>query len=149
MITIRPVIDDILFQFFSAESGGVHGVARERIQFVDVSLRHYLEIEGERVLVEDDRMLLNAAHEFEPEAAFARTMHADELILAIPGYLNAMVPAEPLVLRAQLRTVERLVAWVLARRLVNADELLRPLMEARDVIDSRRRKIHHPALRGR
>jgi hypothetical protein len=149
MIPIRPVIDDILAKFFAAELEEEHGAARERIEFVDVTLRHYLEAEGKRVLTPDDLTLLRCEREFDADGAFARTMHADDLILAIAGYLGAVAPCEPLVLRAQLRTVERLIASVLAQRLVNAEDLVCALLDARAAIDRRRRELRHPALRRR
>jgi hypothetical protein len=149
MIPSRPVIDDILATFFAAQLEGTSGVARERIQFVDVSLRYYLESEGELVLDRDDATLLRCEREFDPEGAFAATMHADDLIFAIAGYLNAMAPAEPLVLRAQLHTVEGLIAWILKQELVDEERLICPLLSARAALDRGRRRLRHPALRRR
>jgi hypothetical protein len=144
---MQPVIDDILQKFISAETEGTTGAARERIRFVDASLRHYLETQGERVLVDDDVTLLHLEREFAADGAFCRTMHADDLVLLVAGYLRAVMPREPLVLRAQLRTVEHLLAAVLRQRLVNAEELVLPLMDARDAIDRGWRELRHPALR--
>jgi hypothetical protein len=149
MNSMRPVIDDILQQFFPAEAEGQAGPARERIQFVEVSLRQYLECQGERVLVDDDVTLLRQERQFHPDGAFTRIAHADDLVLALAGYLNATVPCEPLVLRAQLRTVERLLAFLLARRLVNAEDLICAILDARAAIDRGLRQLHHPALRRR
>ncbi|MFC0681731.1 hypothetical protein ACFFGH_28200 [Lysobacter korlensis] len=147
MTGTRPTIDTILTEFFAAELEGKRGITRERIEFVDVSLRHFLEAAGEQVLVADDLILLATEREFEPEGAFARTMHADDLIFALAGYLNSMVPREPMVLRVQLRMVDRLIGWMLGRHLVNHDELVTPLMHARAAIDSGRARLRHPAFR--
>jgi hypothetical protein len=149
MIPIRPVIDDILSKFFAAELEGTSGAPRERIEFVEISLRSYLEAEGERVLVDNDLTLLQQEREFDPDGAFARTAHADDLIFALTGYLNAVVPCEPLVLRAQLRTVERLIASVLAQRLVDQQKIMCALLSACAAIDRGRQELRHPALRRR
>ncbi len=147
MTGTRPTIDQILSEFFAAELDGKNGITRERIQFVDVSLRHYLETAGEEVLVDDDASLLAHERDFDPDGAFARAMHADHLILALAGYLSAMVPREPIVLRVQLRMVERLIAVVIARRLVDPYTLIGPLLEVRSAIERGRRELRHPSLR--
>ena len=145
----RPVIDDILSVFFAGECDSKEGPPLHRIEFVDASLRHYLETQGERVLVDDDVTLLHLERQFNRDGAFCRSMHADDLILMIAGYLRAYVPREPLVLRAQLAAVERLIASVLRQRLINPEEMLLPLLDARDAIDRGRRELRHPALRRR
>ncbi len=147
MTGTRPTIDTILTEFFTAELDGKKGVTRERIEFVEVSLRHHLETAGEQVLVDDDVILLAREREFDDEGAFARTMHADDLIFALAGYLNAMAPQDPMVLRVQLRMVDRLIGWMLGGHLVNRDELVRPLLEARVAIDNGRARLRHPAFR--
>jgi hypothetical protein len=149
MVPIRPVIDDILSKFFAAELEPEHGAARTRIEFVDFSLREYLEAEGGQVLVDDDLTLLQQEREFDPDGAFARTAHAEDLVFALAGYLNAVAPQEPLVLRQQLRTVERLIASVLAQRLVNAEKQMCALLSVCAAIDRGRRELRHPALRRR
>ena len=147
MTGTKPTIDKILSDFFAAELEGKRGVTRERIDFVEVTLRQYLETEGERVLVSDDATLLAQEPEFEPESAFSRTMHAEDLIFAIAGYLNSRCPRDPVLLRVQLRMIARLIAWILGNELVEQSEILSPLLEARAAIDCGRAQLRHPAYR--
>jgi hypothetical protein len=143
----RPNIDEILVEFFGREREGKRGLTLQRIDLAERMLRGFLEAEGNRILVDDDLVLLAAEREFEPDGAFVRTMHADDLIFALPIFLNSADSLEPLDRRVQLRMADRLVGTILRKRLVNQDELLCPLLEARVAIDSGRAQLRHPALR--
>jgi hypothetical protein len=147
MSSNRPHIDEILVAFFDREREGKKGLTLQRIDLVERMLRQFLDAEGNRVLVDDDRILLEAEREFEPDGAFARTMHADDLVFALPIFLDSSDMLEPLDRRVQLRMADRLVGTILRGRLVNQDELLCPLLEARVAIDNGRAQLRHPALR--
>ena len=147
MTSHRPNIDGILVAFFGREREGKKGLTLQRIDLVERLLRQYLDAAGDRILVDDDRILLAAEREFEPDGAFARTMHADDLVFTLPNFLNTVASLEPLDRRVQLRMVDRLIGFLLGEGLVDQGELFRPLLEARVAIDNGRAQLRHPALR--
>ena len=143
----RPNIEEILGAFFGREREGKKGLTLQRIDLVERMLREFLDASGERILVDDDRTLLAAEREFEPDNAFARTLHAENLLLALPVFLTSVATLEPLDRRVQLRMADRLIGFMLGKRMVDQHALLRPLLEARVAIDDGRAQLRHPALR--
>ena len=107
MNTTRPSIDDILTTFFSEVLELQTGVARKRIEAVERRLRACIEAEGDRMLTAADYDILTAERIFQPDAAIARTMHAENLLWVLTAFL--LPPwrvSEPLALRTQLQLID-------------------------------------------
>lgn len=137
MTVPRPHIDDILTSFFARECEGTKGVTRQRTELVERLLRECLEAEGARVLVDRDRIMLAAEHEFQPEGAFARTMHADDLIFVLPLFVQPpWLHSEPLVQRIQLYLTDALTGHIMYGGLADYDQLICQLYDIRNGIDS-------------
>ena len=119
---MRITIDDILHSFFLTESFGKTGTAYRRIRFIELSLRDYLEESGSAILTPWDRALLALEMVDEPNGAFCRTMHADDLVFALCGFL-ALSPLDPVDRRTQLRVAEHLIAFLTRCSLVDENEM--------------------------
>jgi len=137
-LTIAP----ILTTFFDEQAQLASGLARSRIHDVSVRLRRCVEAHGDQILVDRDRTLVAAERAFDPNDPVARVAHADDLVylLAIfvePEWLATDSPT----LRVQLRMVERLTRWLLARRLVHPDAVCCPLLDIEARIARARRAL--------
>jgi hypothetical protein len=137
---MRITIDDILHSFFLTESFGKKGTAYRRIRFVELSLRDHLEESGSAILTTWDRALLALEVLDEPYGAFCRTMHADDLVFALPGYLR-LSPLDDTDRRTQLRVVEHLVAFIKRCSLIDEDDMACPLLEVGAAILHGRRAL--------
>jgi hypothetical protein len=116
---VNQTIDVIVTEFFDERLVGAGSTRRGRLRFLEKSLRDYLEAEGERILVSADLVLLTSERQFDPHGAFCRTMHADDLVFALPGFLERCVPADVTDFRVQLATIEALVAWLIRKRQID------------------------------
>lgn len=135
---MRITIDDILHSFFLTEGFGKKGTAHRRIRFVELTLREYLEESGSGILTTWDRALLALEVLDEPNGAFCRTMHADDLVFALPGYLR-LSPLDTTDRRTQLRVVEHLVAFIKRCALIDEQDMACPLLEVgAAILDGRR-----------
>jgi hypothetical protein len=132
----RPTIDQIVAAFFASRLEDSTGLRRRRIEAVDARLRAFLEADGARILTTGDRALLDLERQFGGGNAFARTMHADDLLFALQLFLREpWLPDDVQDRRVQLRTVDALVYYLLARRLVDRHELACPLLQLQVAID--------------
>lgn len=124
----------------ASQLNGKTGLRRRRIESAERQLRQCLESDGPRSLTDGDKALLEVERQFDPAGAFARTMHADDLIFVLAGYVS-----EPWLLddrldrAAQLSFADSLADLILGRGLVNRHECACPLLELRGGI--RRAKI--------
>ena len=84
-----PTIDDIFDFYLHAQVEDATGIRRLRVVLVESRLRECLENDGERILTASDRVLLEAERNFEAEGAFARTMHAEDLLFVLPIFLTS------------------------------------------------------------
>ncbi|HEV7948664.1 MAG TPA: hypothetical protein VGP24_02740 [Glaciihabitans sp.] len=136
MMTQRPTINDILVPFFNRYVSENSGVRRHRIVLSESQLRKALETEGERVLLPAEQAILGAEREFGHIDTFARVMHADDLIFALPLALHPtyLLP-DPLDQRVQLEMYDRLTGNVIAARLIPPSGLECPLWDIRGAID--------------
>jgi hypothetical protein len=142
MKTSQPTIDDILHPFFDAKLAARLGITRQRIARVEQLLRECLESEGERVLIDRDRVVLATEREFASEGAFARTMHADDLVYVISIFLELpWLQSDPQLQRAQLAVAEWLTARLVNGRLMDHSDLACPLLDIRASIDRARREL--------
>ena len=133
-----PTIDVILEMFFLEQvvpagwvfgGGGSAGprpsptqrppMTQRRLRSLEGRLRDYLEVEGEHILVTADIELLASERQFDPAGAFCRTMHADDLLFSLPGFLERCVPADLTDTRLQLATIDALTSWLLRRGLID------------------------------
>jgi hypothetical protein len=136
MTGTRPSIDQILASFFAARLEDSTGLRRRRIEGVERRLRGFLEADGECILPTGDRALLQLERQFGGGNAFARTMHADDLLFALRLFLaEPWLPGDVQDRRVQLSTVDALVFSLLERRLVDRHELACPLLQLQVAID--------------
>lgn len=125
---MNPTIDDILRGFFALRLEGATGVRRRRILLVHDTLRLYLEREGHHVLTTGDLALLALERAIDPTDGFTRTMHADDLIFALPGYLEQPL-ADRLDRQMQRTLIGALVNRLLELRFVDGYGLECPLLD--------------------
>ena len=83
-----PTISEVLEQFFTVYQRAGTPLARARARAVRFDLQQHLEREGVRLLTGSQLAILNNEKQFDAEGAFARTMHAAELYLALEHYLG-------------------------------------------------------------
>ncbi len=124
MSSATPTIDIVLDGFFAerlsgSARGGPTGMRQRRLRSLELRLRDYLEAEGGGVLVTSDCELLAIERQFDPVGAFCRTMHSDDLVFALPGFLERCVPVDLTDSRLQLSTIEALTSWLIRRRLID------------------------------
>jgi hypothetical protein len=142
MTPIRPTIDTLLDAFFPPFIEHTYGVLRARSLRVMTALDKFLEAEGEGILVPGDLVILAAEREFEGKAAFARTMHAEDLVFALPLFLRApWLHPDPLLQRVQLKVVQELVVFLHEHVCFTEIEVALPLAEIRTSIISARRDL--------
>ena len=115
--TISPPISEILEQFFDGYEGDASAARRARNRAVRLDLEQYLEREGERILTDSQRAILNTERDFDRVGAFARTMHAPDLFYALEHYLD---PAHAFLgieqRRVQVEAIAALTACLLGGR---------------------------------
>jgi hypothetical protein len=114
-----PTIDVILEAFFLEQGITASPMRQRRLKSLEFRLCDYLEVEGERILVTADLELLASERQFDPEGAFRRTMHADDLLFALPGFLERCVPADLTDGRLHVATIGALASWLITRRLID------------------------------
>lgn len=129
--SVPPTITTILREFFDAQFASMPPTLRERAVETEYRLRDYLETEGERVLVTSDRALLRAEKQISPTGAFSRLMHADDLVVALPGFVaEARLPADPVDRRLQVGLAGQLLKHVIGRALIDPREMACFVLEA-------------------
>ena len=113
MIKFTPTIDDHFERFFADERIGLRPAAARRLDLVRAHLEGYLDEHGYRILTTGQLVVLHIERQLAPHGAFVRTMHADDLLFALPGYLD---PAHrlptPTDAKAQVQTVRNLVRFL-------------------------------------
>jgi hypothetical protein len=110
---MKRTLDDLLTEFFGERSRGVTGIKLRRVADLERRLRSHLEAEGARVLVDRDKAILEMERGLNPDGAFCRTMHGDDLIYALSGFLEASISTDPADVRLELATVGPLVNWLI------------------------------------
>ena len=107
--TLAPLFD----VFFRDQVDGQSPAAASRTRAVRAHLEAYLDEHADGVLTTGSLALLNAEREFAARGAFVRTMHADDLLFALPGYLTPghRMPT-PAAARSQVVLVGRLAQWL-------------------------------------
>lgn len=132
----KPTIDLILGTFFSTSFARCSGVKLHRTRIVESLLSSCLERDGHRILVDSDRAVLAAERQFDPDRAFARTMHAEDLLFAIGIFIAPeWLAVDTLVRRRQLEVAENLVAHLIDTQLVREDGFECMLLDLRFALD--------------
>jgi len=134
MNTTQPHIDEILQVFFDHELAGRAGpVTRQRITRAYQRMLDCLETEADVILVADDRVLLAAEREIEPQGAMVRTMHAEDLLFGLGLFLREPwldhSTQEPQDQRVQLRLTSALIGMLVTNRLIDRGRCECPLMD--------------------
>lgn len=145
MTASAPTIDDIFDSYLRAERDGASGINQLRIVLVESLLRECLENDGEKILTASDRILLEAERNFAAEGAFARTMHAEDLLFVLPLFLTSpWLLQKPLEQRVQLDLVEKLTAFLLRSGLVPREGRECILIDIGSAIDRARWELNRP-----
>ena len=138
----RPTIDEILKEFFSARLTGKVGLTRRRIEAVEARLRACIESEAERILMDQDLLVLAAEREFDPVNPVARVMHADDLLFILSIFVTKpWLPDDSVQCLRQLQLTDALTGHLLARSLVDREGLICPLLEIRGGIYRGKREL--------
>lgn len=138
----EATIRSILAEFFDEELFGKRGVIRQRTLAVQTMLRRYLELEGERILPEAQLALLVAEREFDPHGAFARTMHADDLVVALAAFMEPpWLAVDPLLRQRQISVALALLKFIDREMLVVEDGMECFVLETHAAIDRARRGL--------
>ena len=137
MTSLDPPIDVLLQDYFHHAREQANGIALTRLDIVERELREYLEREGHRVLTTGGLAILDAERQFDPHGAFARCMHAGDLVFVLPGYLAGSA-GDHLLRRARAKHVEALTARILRYRLVDRSDYSCPLIDLRVALDRSR-----------
>lgn len=117
-----PTIDGILDGFARDGSMARHPATMRRIGAIKTRLLAYLATDAQHALLADERILLGAEREFAPDGAFSRVFGAEVLLAVLPGFLEpAWLPRQAFDARAQVRFVELLRDWIVARGVIDAD----------------------------
>jgi hypothetical protein len=129
-MAVSPSIDEILTAFFAREHAAASGIRSRRLERIEAGLRRCLETDCDRVLDERGLSLLRVERVFEPEGAFTRSMRADDLVFALPVFLDdRWLQQDPADRRLQVRIALRIVDFLLERRLIDERDLACPLIE--------------------
>jgi hypothetical protein len=116
---VSPPVSEILEQFFDGFEADASDARRLRNSAVRLDLEQYLEREGERILTDGQRAILNTERDFDREGAFVRTMHAPDLFYALEHYLD---PAHAFLgieqRRVQVEAIAALITCLLGGRWV-------------------------------
>jgi hypothetical protein len=132
----EPTIRSILAEFFDEETAHKRGVIRQRNLAVQTMLGRYLELEGERTLTDPGVAILHAERAFEPNGAFARTMRAEDLLVALTGFLEPpWLAIDPLLRHRQLALTASLVDFLCRELLIDEWGASCFLLETRARID--------------
>jgi hypothetical protein len=119
---IHPPINIVLDDFFTSYKPAATSALRRRIELVRSDLLTHLELEGPRILTAGQLALLATEKQFNPDGAFARTGHADDLYYALEHYLIPAHAQAGLDQRElQLDVVAALAAKLWAERLISLD----------------------------
>lgn len=119
-----PSIDQLLTLFGHDGVMARHPATLRRFAATRTRLLAYLATDAQHALSPNGLVLLNAERQFAPDGAFARVFGADVLVSALPGFLQpSWLPRSVYDARAQIRFVELLCDWVVARRYVDAGAL--------------------------
>ncbi|PRY67140.1 hypothetical protein B0I08_10733 [Glaciihabitans tibetensis] len=142
-MTTQPItIAHILTHFFAAYLDGKTGVTRRRTDEAIHQLRACIDAEAERILEEDDLRLLAAERQFDEYEAVARVMQADDLVFLLSIFVEPQwQPNDRLQRAAQLQLTEKLLAFILTRRLVDRRELACPILDVQAGISRGRAEL--------
>lgn len=121
-MTGRPNVDKLLRMFFLRYNLSQKPVTVTRCNRIEIHLRHFLDICAEDYLAPEQRQLLELERQFQPYgSAFARLMHAGELLAALPEFLAPEWLMDHGVDRkVQISHSDRLVRWICGERLVDS-----------------------------
>ncbi|NMR29508.1 hypothetical protein [Crystallibacter degradans] len=87
-MTGSPNVDKLLRMFFLRYSLSQKPVTVDRCNRIEIHLRHFLDLCGEDYVAPEQRQLLELERQFQTHgSAFARLMHAGELLAALPEFL--------------------------------------------------------------
>jgi hypothetical protein len=139
----RPRIDDILTGFFADALEDQTGVARRRILAVEQRLRLCIEAEGDRMLTNEDYLILAAERAFDPDHAIARTMHAEDLLWVLTVFLlDPWRLGDPLALRVQAQLTDDLTNRIVYGGLVCIECMNHPLQHIREGLAMARKQVN-------
>ena len=108
-------------------------------------MRDFLESDGPRILCSCNLTILDAEREFQSGDVFARAMHADELLFALPLFLREVAPqTDPLLQRVLLRSIDALVGSIVRDDLIDQGDQMRTLWEIRGALNRAKAELNRP-----
>ncbi|MCU1406520.1 MAG: hypothetical protein JWQ43_2823 [Glaciihabitans sp.] len=114
-----PTISTMFDDYFSASQSRAQPLTGRRIAAVRVHLEAYLDEHAAGILTTLQLQILHAEQQFNPEGAFVRTMHPEDLYYSFYGYLKPEYRLPGLVdAGIQLRVVDGLARWMWTRGLL-------------------------------
>jgi len=123
-MTIEATIDTILRGYLKLQLEEAGAAKAKRIRIVERRLRDFLETHAEQTLCSCNTTILQAERQFDPSGAFARTMNADHLIVALELFLRGPVERDDhLLLETYLDFIEGLAFGLVRGGVVDLDEL--------------------------
>jgi hypothetical protein len=116
----RLCVDRLLGVFFMFCSADQEPATVERNERIHAHLRKFLDACGDDYVNLQQEQLLALERQFRPDGAFARLMHADELLTALPAFLSPVwLLPHRLDRKVQISLSSKLVHWVCTKRLVD------------------------------
>jgi hypothetical protein len=109
----QPSADMIIDGFFADALSGQGATARGRTGRVRDHFRRFVEENGESVMVEPDRRMIEAERQFSPDSAVERIARTDDLVFLLPLFITVdrLLPHR-LDARAQLLLSRGLLRWM-------------------------------------
>jgi hypothetical protein len=139
---INPSISTVLDDFFASYKPAASATLRKRIDLVRSDLLEHLELEGPRVLTTGQLAILGTEKQFNPEGAFARTMHPSDLYYALEHYLIPAHAQSGLEQRElQLDVVAALATKLWTERLISTNSVSECCIIEFDLAMSRARAL--------
>lgn len=150
METPRPNADLILTDFFDRKLEHARGIAEERILRVRARLAECIAAEGDALIEAADRRILEAERQFDPDTAFERTMHAEQLLWVLATFLlEEWSLPDPLARRVQLDVVAELTDEIVYTGLVCVGCESHSLFHIRDELAKAREALRQRLARNR
>ncbi|MBX0300232.1 hypothetical protein K2F54_09615 [Cryobacterium sp. 1639] len=117
-----PKIDEVISTVFGEAAALSTGVKRRRTVQVENELRAFIDAEADRYITDDERTILSAEQEFDPNGAGCRVLEAEMLFVALVGFITPpFLAADLLLRRVQLDLVDALAGYVAFEVLRNYD----------------------------
>lgn len=108
-----PTAGELLHQFLVQSCACKQEATAERYLLVHAQLHRYLEEAGHRILETQQIPYFRREQHKDPSDAFCRSFYAEEVIYALPGFLDPpWLNSNPTDRRIQISQTARLMGWL-------------------------------------